>query len=463
MGMSRRSPKNAQTRIHDLTAEFLAPGIDWSLRNPRRDAQFKEATRAIREGLYVAVFRNRANKPVWDNNTTPKIVIPKRSAMLKYGKFEDGVLKRYREMFSHLRRKKNGPVEWIQNELTQLILVLDLTPLRLANGSVASVMEPYWNAEFEAWLRKRKLLKPDQKARVESRALVGKLPTQRQLRSVIKRLQPRIEAAAGALRASGGTSTSVPLGLEGAIDESTPLSFIESKEVRTKLANDRVQHHLVRAMNALLDAADFGERRRKLAALTVVHAALIGVRGDAATRKLLDRLQRGATKLLEAAGEIPPMPLTDQDRGSDAPPVATKRRFLVVTREALLPRLEVGERSSGEGLRYRRLLGGGGGFDLERTGQARRAREVALDILGVLFSEVEFKALHPSPLTMKALPDLLPELTRVIAQLMWTQQASPINVAWVTLVLLGQPPRQKRNFFSAKVIEPVSNVGRSTA
>lgn len=203
-----------RTTIHDLTTEFLSPQIDWKLPQRERELQFAESTRAIRDGLYVAVYVNGSDHDVWDNNTKPKVVIPANSSMLKYGKFQGGVLRRYRETFEHLRRRPpNGQTEtWIHRELARLVLVLDLTPVALRTCSCADVFEPFWNGSIETWLSGRTLLVAQQRKRVESRRLSGGAPTKDDLLPLVSALQVRIEAAAKELAKDPPADATPPLG-----------------------------------------------------------------------------------------------------------------------------------------------------------------------------------------------------------------------------------------------------------
>jgi hypothetical protein len=189
-----------RTAIHDVTTEFLAAEIDWTLPSARCCAQFPERTRAMRDGLYVAVYVNESEHDVWDDNEgREKVVVEARSSTLKYGKFEGGVVDRYKEQFEHLRRHPPGEPSqtWIFRELVRFVIVLDLTPVPLPSCSCARVFEPFWNAQIEHWLREHHLLSKQGK-RIESRRLLG-VPKREALLPLLIRLQARIEAAAQAL------------------------------------------------------------------------------------------------------------------------------------------------------------------------------------------------------------------------------------------------------------------------
>lgn len=194
--------KMQKTAIHDLTREFLHPSTDWRLRGRERESQFRASTSAILDGLYVAVYVNESLHEIWDSNgKKSRTVIPAKSAMLKYGKFEGGVLRRYREQFAHLRRRPpNGQDErWIYREVTRLVLVLDLTPVALQACSCASVFEPFWNGSIKMWLSDARLLHVDAEGgRGESLRLL-RTPTKIALMKILPQLQVRIEAAAGEL------------------------------------------------------------------------------------------------------------------------------------------------------------------------------------------------------------------------------------------------------------------------
>jgi hypothetical protein len=185
------------TKLHDLKEKFLSVACDWSSPIRKCELQFPESVREIRDGLYVATYTNRSEHSVWDNNDPPRELIKPKSSMLKYGKFENGVVGRYKETFHHLRRRlPNDQLELqLQRELLQLVLVLDLTPLRLRSCSCADVFEPFWNGGIESWLQERDLLVLPQNNRVESRQLQGTPPTQDDLMPLVRELQARIEAA----------------------------------------------------------------------------------------------------------------------------------------------------------------------------------------------------------------------------------------------------------------------------
>ncbi len=184
--------------VLDLTEELRREDVDWSARNPAFSNQFPEWVRDIREGVYLSTYFNPSAAPVHDNNRKAKEVIPGGCGMLKYGKFEntggryDGALKRFRETFWHMRRGGSAEPQWLQHELLELVLVMDLSAYQCGSFSIARAVEPIWNGTINAWLKARGLLATGQKQRVESRVLTRKPPTISELQDLLGALEQGI-------------------------------------------------------------------------------------------------------------------------------------------------------------------------------------------------------------------------------------------------------------------------------
>ncbi len=190
------------SRLHDFSRVLGLGSLVDSGGRVRIETGITQRHLDIVHGLYVVTFVNDG-EAVFDNNRggEGREVIPARSKMLKYGKFERGMVRRYQEQLEHLRRKKGKTVtKYVYGELVRSIFVLDLTPL--APGlpcSPARVFEPFWNQSIQAWLEKNDLADRNASKRSESRALLGELPNERTLSLELRRLEKRIAAAAGEL------------------------------------------------------------------------------------------------------------------------------------------------------------------------------------------------------------------------------------------------------------------------
>lgn len=189
------------SRIHDLSTQLGKGAIEYEGERAVLRRDIVASTRAISDGLYVALYENNG-EDVRDNNKggDGKVVIPARSRMLKYGKFEKGVVERYQEQLDHLRRgPADAPEKYIYGDLVKLVLVLDLTSLKVGPWSPARVFEPFWNGSIEHWLIERGHRDVGGRKRIESRVLKGDLPAVPELTAELRRLEERIFAAAPAL------------------------------------------------------------------------------------------------------------------------------------------------------------------------------------------------------------------------------------------------------------------------
>ncbi len=129
----------------------------------------------VREGLYVFLFANRADVPVFDDNPTRKIVVHRDGLSIKPGKFEQGFAVRVADYIKHLHRERlnNVPVP-VFGESFVFGYWLDLSSLAQSVPAPARVFERYWTEAVGTFLIAHGLLAgPEikQKARAEWRYL----------------------------------------------------------------------------------------------------------------------------------------------------------------------------------------------------------------------------------------------------------------------------------------------------
>lgn len=235
-----------------------------------------------------------------------------------------------------------------------------------------------------------------------------------------------------------------------------PLSFIKDKRKRLIAAKQLSLDSISWALNAQLEVADYRDRELCHQRATILHALAV-----AKSPSELTPLLRAASKLLVSRGQRPIVPgkVYDVDGASD---VETRRRFLEKTREFLLPQLKAGERAI-DGVRsYDAVLKAAKSSQpSHNTRRRRRAESVAEALISELYLDAGYAALHPRPLRAADLGGAKQRTARAIEFLMEHERATPVNVAFVTLFLLGRPARDRRNFFSATVTDPIADVGAS--
>jgi len=154
----------------------------------------------IGQGLYVFVFANDSDEDVYDNNPTPKVVVPRRGRSLRAGKFEQGLALRMQNYNAHLhRRDTNGMQRWVLQECFRSGLLLDLAGAEDPIPAPARVFERYWTDAVAAFLDANRLLSPSMEgnARSDWRLLRGERWTpdvQAELRSYLADVSARIFA-----------------------------------------------------------------------------------------------------------------------------------------------------------------------------------------------------------------------------------------------------------------------------
>jgi hypothetical protein len=148
--------------LHDFSEELARPGRAWDRSGKKFFAQFDRATQDARVGLYVLVYQNDSHFAVYDRNRDGRRIIDRDSIAVKYGKFEEGFLKRRHEDYVHLHRRLDDESEeaGIFVAILRYALVLDLSDIQLRPASAAAVFEPYWNAMLEAVLVKNGWIPP---------------------------------------------------------------------------------------------------------------------------------------------------------------------------------------------------------------------------------------------------------------------------------------------------------------
>jgi hypothetical protein len=129
----------------------------------------------VSQGLYVFLFTNDSDRPVYDDNKKRKIVIYPRGMSIKPGKFEKGFAVRVGNYHKHLHRerRRNVPIS-VLGECFVRGYWLDLSAVAPWVRSPARVFERYWTEAVNAFLAANELLaKPPVKqlARAEWRYL----------------------------------------------------------------------------------------------------------------------------------------------------------------------------------------------------------------------------------------------------------------------------------------------------
>lgn len=139
LGLKPVAANEQAFRIHDLTASFRA--IHWTGCPGQDKRQAPSEMRAIKRGVYVHYLRNEHEHAVHDRNGEAKgrgkLLIHPGLSTIKFGKFEDGLVKRRSDDAKHMHRREAG-VAWqpglrrpasphVFAECIRLALVLDLS------------------------------------------------------------------------------------------------------------------------------------------------------------------------------------------------------------------------------------------------------------------------------------------------------------------------------------------------
>jgi hypothetical protein len=175
----------------------------------------------IGQGLYVFMFVNDSDEDVYDNNATPKVVVPRRGRSLRAGKFEQGLTLRLQNYNAHMHRlQADGTQRWVLQECFRSGLVLDLAGADDAIPAPARVFERYWMDAVAAFLDANRLLATGtdkQPGKGDWRVLRAERWTpdiQEELRSYLADVSARIFAMidVGRLPLARRTSMAVPAG-----------------------------------------------------------------------------------------------------------------------------------------------------------------------------------------------------------------------------------------------------------
>lgn len=201
----------------DLTEEFKAINIDWTKTNTKRkgfelDNQFSHEARAVRDGLYLSIYRNAdSNARIRDNNKKDpeanKTVVLPGGVSVKTGKFEtpgkinsdfpSGIINRKKSYYDHLHRKKGDQDIKVFTESLEVLWVLDLSCLLVTIldeevGSTSRLIESYWNNAIESWFGQNGYLLDTQNRRSEWRYLNDKPIDLDALRAFLSNLSGKI-------------------------------------------------------------------------------------------------------------------------------------------------------------------------------------------------------------------------------------------------------------------------------
>ena len=114
---------------------------------------------AVTQGLYVFRFANTADEDILDSNKKPKIVVHRRGASIKPGKFEGGLAARVENYNVHLHRPgADGRRQWALGESFRGGFLLDLSAAEAVLPRPARVFERYWNEAVNRFLAEHGLL-----------------------------------------------------------------------------------------------------------------------------------------------------------------------------------------------------------------------------------------------------------------------------------------------------------------
>lgn len=159
--------------ILNFTAAFKNSEISWKKDKEEFAGQFEHWIRDVKWGLYVATHFNDSNFPIYDRNGDGHKVVPENGYNLKYGKFQDGAPKRFRQNCEHCHRRRPDGTEAPASyaDTLQLLLVLDLTGSMPTAGepNPAEIYEKHWNRQIRAYLFGQGLIRADTPPRFEAK------------------------------------------------------------------------------------------------------------------------------------------------------------------------------------------------------------------------------------------------------------------------------------------------------
>lgn len=158
--------------IHDITDEVKSVSFE----KPRKLNEINLPK--VSAGLYLMVFKNSKDLNVRDRNYSAnknnlgKIVIPKKSTVVKYGKFENGLAKRMLGYYDHLHYEDNDPISAFKDVLVMakffsLDYMIGIKPA----WRPSRIYEGFWNQSLENYLLANNLLFGNQNSRSEYRHL----------------------------------------------------------------------------------------------------------------------------------------------------------------------------------------------------------------------------------------------------------------------------------------------------
>lgn len=132
----------------------------------------------IKTGLYLMLLENSTDTEIRDKNKNKstgeigKIVVPKFSKVIKFGKFENGLINRMKGYSNHLHYATNRNDTVFPNILRSFYC-LDLTSIaeKTPSFNAAAIFEEYWNKSIENYYSKNNLLQKSQNIRSEYRIL----------------------------------------------------------------------------------------------------------------------------------------------------------------------------------------------------------------------------------------------------------------------------------------------------
>jgi len=113
----------------------------------------------VSQGLYAFRFSNESELDVFDNNKKPKVVVHRRGASFKPGKFEQGFAARMNNYNAQLHRAPtDGSREWVFGKCIAAGYLLDLSELVQLVCAPARIFERYWTESVNVFLEENELL-----------------------------------------------------------------------------------------------------------------------------------------------------------------------------------------------------------------------------------------------------------------------------------------------------------------
>lgn len=231
------------------------------------------------------------------------------------------------------------------------------------------------------------------------------------------------------------------------LDLDIPLSSTPSKG-RRKLAKKRVKHHLLQALNALNEAAQYYRSAKHTHGITIVSAVLQTVVDRSSPRDTLKNLALAAAPLLTGDEPQDVIPQTVHDIA------AAKVLLLRDIRHQLAQCRSFPSRAKDGRLNWDKVSRIADSADIDASRARRKdAANLSATIVGSLFYDRRLLALHSAKANSAALPQQVKRLKRVVIELANNEQATPVQIARAALFLLGRKPRELKNFFGPDCIE----------